>query len=46
MPLRKEKKNDLKGVWYMYLQIENMYLKTCMKIHTSEKMCKNMYNII
>ena len=46
MPLRKEKKNDLKGVWYMHLKIEKMCLKTCMKIRMSEKMCKNTCNIV
>ena len=28
------------GVWYIYLKIENMYLKTCVEIYVDEKVYK------
>ena len=30
----------------MHLKIENYYLKTCMEIRISEKVCENTYNIV
>ena len=37
---------ELGGVWYMHLKIENCLLKTCLKIYVNEKVCGNMYNVI
>ena len=28
------------GIWYMHLKTKNYYLKTYVKIHIDEKMCK------
>ena len=33
-------------VWYMYLKIENYYLKTFVKIRVGEKMCENTCNVV
>ena len=37
---------ELGGVWYMHLKIENCYLKTCVKIRVDEKVCGSTYNIV
>ena len=42
----KGKKTNIKGVWYMHLKIENICLKTCVKIYVGEKVCKNMCNVV
>ena len=43
---RREKKEDLGGVWYMHLKTENMCLKTCVEIRVSEKVCGNTCNVV
>ena len=34
------------AVWYIYLKIENMCLKTCVEICVDKKICENTCNII
>ena len=34
------------AVWYMYLKTENCYLKIFIEIHVSEKVFKNMCNVV
>ena len=41
-----EKTREKKSVWYMYLKIKNMCLKTYIKICVEEKIYKNLYNIV
>ena len=37
---------ELGGVWYIHLKIENCCLKTCVKIRVGEKVCGSTYNIV
>ena len=34
------------SVWYMYLKIENIYLKIQVKVCVGEKIYKNMCNVV
>ena len=36
----------LRLVWYMCLKIKNCYLKSFVEIRVSEKVCKNMWNVV
>ena len=40
------KLDNLGYVWYMWLKIENYYLKIFLKIHVNEKMYQNTYNVV